>query len=41
MTIASHFIDGKAVESSDGETDDVIDPSNGADHSAGHARHSR
>ena len=29
MTIASHFIGGKAVESSGGETDDVIDPSNG------------
>ena len=29
MTIASHFIGGQAVESSTGDTDDVIDPSNG------------
>lgn len=29
MTIASHFIGGKAVESSTGPTDDVLDPSNG------------
>ena len=29
MTIASHFIGGRAVESSTGASDDVIDPSNG------------
>ena len=29
MTIASHFIGGEAVESRSGDTDDVIDPSNG------------
>ena len=26
MTVASHFIGGKSVESSTGPTDDVIDP---------------
>ena len=29
MGIASHFIDGKAIESSGGATHEVIDPSNG------------
>jgi betaine-aldehyde dehydrogenase len=29
MTIASHFIGGRAIESSTGASDDVIDPSNG------------
>ncbi len=29
MTIASHFIGGRGVESANGDTDDVIDPSNG------------
>jgi betaine-aldehyde dehydrogenase len=29
MAIASHFIGGQAVESATGESDDVIDPSNG------------
>jgi betaine-aldehyde dehydrogenase len=29
MSIASHFIGGRAVESATGATDDVIDPSNG------------
>ena len=29
MTIPSHFIGGQAMESTTGDTDDVIDPSNG------------